>query len=98
MMKSVAFAVALTLSVSLSVEAQSGGAITKAFTDCLLSRAQNGSYTSFDGGKSAMLLMGQCTAQWNAWQDKCMADGDTDGGCTLKAAMLAQSALKLLGK
>jgi len=45
-----------------------------------------------------MLLMGECDATWKAWHDQCMASGDTDGNCTLKAAMLAQSALKLLGK
>jgi hypothetical protein len=33
--------------------------IAKAFTDCLLSQGQNGSYTSVDGGKSAMRLMGE---------------------------------------
>jgi hypothetical protein len=83
-----------------SVQAQGGSSsVTKAFNDCLLSQAQNGSYTSSDGGVSAIRLMGQCEAQWNAWQDQCIAaGGDTDGDCTLKAAMLAQSALKMRGK
>src|SRR5271165_2733397 len=97
-MKSVAFAVGLAVWMPMSVQAQSASPVTKAFTDCLLSQAQKGSYTSSDGGRSAMLLMGECDATWKSWHDQCMASGDTDGNCTLKAAMLAQSALKLLGK
>jgi hypothetical protein len=91
-----------TSSAPLSVHAQSKSLITKAFTDCLLSQGQNGSYTSFDGGRSAIRLMGQaCKAQWDAWQDQCIAKGGTDGGpggCTMQAGLLAQTALKLLGK
>lgn len=97
-MKSVAFAVALAVSVPWNVLAQSASPVTKAFTDCLLSQAQKGSYTSSDGGRSAVLLMGECDAEWKAWHDQCMASGDTDGDCTLKAGTLAQSTLLLLGK
>jgi hypothetical protein len=82
----------------MHVQAQSEKAVTKAFTDCLESQARRGSYTSSDGGKSAIQLMGKCEWQWHAWQDLCEAGRDTDGDCTVKAVMLAQSTLKLLGK
>ena len=74
-----------------SAQAQSGEVVKKAFVDCLISQAQSGSYTSYDGGMSAIKLMGQCRAQWDAWQDQCIADGGTDGGvggCTMQAGML----------
>ena len=64
----------------------------------MLSKAKTGSYTSDDGGKSAMRLMVECDAQWTPWQNKCMADGETDGDCSVKAAAPAQSAIKLAGK
>ena len=86
----------------IATQAQTGRPITEAFIECLLSQGQNGSYTSFDGGKSAIKLMGEaCKSQWDAWQDQCIAQGGTDGGpngCTMQAGVLAQSALKLLGK
>jgi hypothetical protein len=83
---------------SMHVQAQSEKSVTKAFTDCLESRARGGPYTSSDGGKSAIQLLGKCESQWHAWQDQCEAGMDTDGDCTVKAVMLAQSTLKLLGK
>jgi len=75
--------------------------VTKAFAECLSSQAQSGSYSSFDGGTSAINLMGACKAQWDAWEDQCIADGGTDGGpggCTMQAGLLAQAAIKLVGK
>jgi hypothetical protein len=41
--------------------------------------------------------MVDCDAQWKPWQDKCMADGETDGDCCVKAAILAQGAIILTG-
>jgi len=70
----------------------------KAFTECLVSKAKNGQYSSFDGGKSATRLLGECPDQWKECVDACVASGDTDGNCTLKSGILAQSALKLLNK
>jgi hypothetical protein len=101
-MKNVAFALALTVSAPLSVQAQSGSPANKAFLECLLFQGRTGSYSSFDGGKSAIRLMGlACKSQWDAWQKQCVADGGTDtgpNGCTVQAGVLAQTALKLLGK
>lgn len=71
---------------------------SKAFTDCLLSKAQNSQYSSFDGGKSAMQLLGDCPDQWKDYVDACMRSGNTDGDCTLKSGILAQAALKSLNK
>jgi hypothetical protein len=70
----------------------------KAFTDCISSRATSGQYSSLDGGKSAMRLLGDCPDQWKKYLDACIRSGDTDGNCTLKTAILAQAALKLLNK
>lgn len=72
--------------------------VEKKFADCLLSKARGPQYTSFDGGKSAIQLLGQCPSEWNAYVDACIATGDTDGNCTLKSGVLAQAALKLLNK
>ena len=77
----------------------------KAFVECLLAQGRVGSYATsgpaFDGGKSVIMLMGQCKAQWDAWQNECIARGFTDGGpggCTSKAYLVAFSVLKSLGK
>jgi uncharacterized protein len=76
----------------------SSGNVNKDFTDCLLAKAKDGQFSSFDGGKSAMRLLGECPDQWKAYVDACMRSGDTDGNCTLRSGALAQVALKLLGK
>lgn len=72
--------------------------INKQYVNCLSEKAKSGSYISNDGGKSAIRLVGACEAEWHAWSDRCIADGGTDGDCTLKAALLAQTALRLSGK
>ncbi len=72
--------------------------ITKAFGDCMISEAKNGQYSSFDGGESALRLMGQCEDQWKAYVDACVQSGNTDGNCTLQSGILAQAVLKLLNK
>jgi hypothetical protein len=64
----------------------------------LLSKAMTGSYTSADGGLSAMHLMVDCDAKWKPWHDQCLADGESDGDCTVAAGILAPAALKLEGK
>ena len=77
---------------------QAHGATDKAFTDCMLSKAKLGSYSSADGGRSSVRLLGECPTEWNAYVDACVGSGDTEGNCTLKSGVLAQAALKLLGK
>ena len=74
------------------------GSVTKAFGDCLLREGQSGSYVSTDGGHSALLLVGQCRAQWEVWVNECVANGGTDSDCTVKSMILSQGALKILGK
>ncbi|MGH6872053.1 MAG: hypothetical protein ACREHE_11160 [Rhizomicrobium sp.] len=73
-------------------------AVDKNFTKCLLSKAKDGQYASFDGGISAMQPLGRCPIQWNAYVDACVSSGDTEGNCNLKGGLLAQAALKLLNK
>jgi hypothetical protein len=76
--------------------------IKLAFRDCLISNGKTGDFTSKDGGKSAIMLMGRaCKLQWDAWLKECVADGGTEagpGGCTMQSGVLAQSTLLLLGK
>ncbi|MGB6686834.1 MAG: PH domain-containing protein [Terracidiphilus sp.] len=81
-----------------TVDAAPATSEAKALTDCLVSSAQNGQYSSFDGGKSATKLLADCPDQWKEYIDACMRSGDADGNCTLKSAILAQTALKLLNK
>lgn len=70
----------------------------KALIDCMISKAQDGQYSSDDGGKSATQLLGVCPDQLKEYVDVCVQAGDTDGNCTLKSGILAQSTLKLLNK
>lgn len=70
--------------------------------DCL-ALAKNGSYSSFDGGLSALRLLGDCKVGWDAFDRACksapqqLADelGDT---CGVQAAVLAQVAIQVVGK
>ncbi len=74
----------------------------KAFNQCLLSNArQHDEYTSSDGGHSAMLVLGACQPQFDAYWTDCMGgrtDHEADSSCTVNAGILAQAALKLLNK
>lgn len=65
------------------------------FTDCLVAEMnRNPQYISTDGGRSAVLLMSHC--KLNEWVERCeAAGGGTVGDCRVKAAILAQTGLKL---
>lgn len=69
----------------------------KHLSECLLANAKAGDYSSLDGGKSSIRLLGQCP-QWQAYVDSCIQSGKEDGVCTLQAGILAQAALKLVNK
>jgi hypothetical protein len=75
--------------------------IVEAYGKCLISEiseAQQGTYTSLDGGRSAIKLMAQCDEVMWAYVDYCVATssvGHTRGDCQLQAGMLAQSTLKM---
>jgi hypothetical protein len=78
---------------------QSTKEITRAFTECLVAKAKsNDSYTSLDGGKSAVMLLGDCEDTMNAYVDDCKSAGGTEGDCTVKAGLLSQAGLKLLNR
>jgi hypothetical protein len=73
----------------------------KVLTDCLVSRAQNGPYTSFDGGTSASRLLGDCKVEWDAFDRACKSVpqfAGEPGGCGVQATVFAQVALKVVGK
>jgi len=66
------------------------------FSACLTKNASKLTYTSFDGGKSARALLEKdCPDEYLAWVDSCIKTGDRRNSCVLKAAILAQGALKL---
>lgn len=83
-------------------EVEVKGKPKKDFAECLMTQARydkSGKLSSYDGGTSAMQLMVQCKATWYAYVEECMQETNkTEGDCNLQAGILAQSALKLLGK
>jgi len=83
----------ITLALLAPLRAHAGSDINKDFTDCMLSKAKDGQYSSFDCGKSAMRLLVDCPNQWDVYVEACVKSGDTEGRCTLKSGVLAQTAL-----
>jgi hypothetical protein len=75
---------------------QSGAA--QAFSLCIDGESHKAQYTSFDGGHSALLMLGACETSWKAFVAECVARGDTEQTCNLTSAIAAQIALKKLGK
>ena len=45
--------------------------VSARFTQCLLPKAQYGEYSSYDGGKSAAALLGECVGVEDEWQKSC---------------------------
>ncbi len=66
-------------------------ATRQAFEACLSSEAKKGTYTTSDGGISALRLMDQCRPEMAAW---CTTTGQMPNQCNLVAAFFAQAALK----
>jgi hypothetical protein len=74
----------------LAVPAFSAQAVvTKGYDACLLAEAQRGSYSSTDGGFSALALMRRCDADRLPWLNRCSVRGDTYFDCQLLSAMRA---------
>lgn len=72
--------------------------VDKNLSDCLFSAAQQPSYSSFDGGISAVkMLTNDCVASYGAWEQACEVSS-TLRDCTTKGAIIAQMALKMRGK
>jgi hypothetical protein len=71
----------------------------KKLTQCLISKARYGQYSSYDGGKSARVLLEQaCPVEYVGWIESCEKNADTRNSCVMKASILAQTAIKLLNK
>lgn len=96
MMKLVACA--CLFSFAANAQTRVGKPMDEAYSKCLLTNGQVGTYTSDDGGKSAIRLISQCHTEWDNWVANCTRNGGKDGDCTFRSAVLAQSALKLLGR
>jgi hypothetical protein len=71
--------------------------IDKKFVNCLQNSEGSGLYSTSDGGKSAIKLVGECGTSFDDWQDACIARGLKAGICNVNAAVLAQIAIKQNG-
>ena len=66
---------------------------------CVVPEAQYGKYSSFDGGKSAVAILGgKCSREFRTYTRACQHSGDPEVGCTQRAFMLAQMAIEKFGK
>ena len=70
--------------------------VTRTYINCILTNANTGDYSSFDGGKSAMRLMAQCLEEWKAYEKACHQSGSQDFQCNAGSVAIAQTALKQL--
>ncbi len=77
----------------------------KLFSECLQTEGKSGPYTTagsaLDGARSVTSLLSQCKAQWDAWQNECIAKGGPNGdlgGCSGRAYRTAYEILQKLGK
>ena len=71
--------------------------VDKKFVNCLQNKEGSGLYSTSDGGKSAIKLIGACSTSFDDWQDACIASGVKAGVCHVNAAALAQIAIKQNG-
>ncbi|WP_066922837.1 hypothetical protein [Methylobacterium sp. CCH5-D2] len=66
---------------------------------CMITRAGNGSYSSYDGGKSALAIMMACPNDYAAWVAYCETSGpNEDGRCDVALATMVQVMLKQAGR
>lgn len=79
------------------VAAQGSDSVDHDFSSCLWKEAKDGSFSSFDGGISAVKMVERCETSYVRWVDSCRARSTTND-CVTKAAVLAQAALKINGK
>jgi hypothetical protein len=101
-----AAAVALTIAVIVAILADAivflsrpawtAQLATRGYNACLLSAAQNGTYTTTDDGTSALLLMHTCDTDRREWLNACMAHGDSNIDCVLKSALRALLTIVIL--
>lgn len=69
-----------------------------ALNACIQSKSKQGSYSSRDGGRSALSLMEFCDVETWAWAEQCRASEGSSDTCTLKLTNLIQAILKSQGK
>lgn len=96
---SCAVLVIASIAMSLAAPVRAGEDPDTKFGRCLTKAAQVPGNSSLDGGKSArMMLLKDCPDEYFAWVEDCMHAGDSKKSCVLKAAILAQAALKFANK
>lgn len=95
-MKNLYLIVAIVV-IANSANAQKSNKVSEdeKFTGCMSAELQrNNYYTSADGWRSAIILMGHC--EWEEWVIGCQSSGSgSEGNCNVKAAMLAQAGIIL---
>lgn len=73
--------------------------ITNKLSQCVLPAAQYGQYSSHDGGKSVLKILGEkCPSEYHEWINVCIATGLTKEHCNLNVAILTQVGIKSFGK
>jgi hypothetical protein len=82
---------------SVPVKSSDPATVDQRLTQCFLPKAQYGQYSSYDGGKSALALIGECDVAFE-WEDQCEAKGGAKDDCEAKILILAQAAIKEFGK
>lgn len=70
----------------------------RALAECLQEQARIGSYSSSDGGQSALRMIGACRKTTEGYMDGCASQGNDESACNVSAAAMAQAALKLRGR
>lgn len=70
----------------------------RALSNCLQEQAKRGSYSSLDGGRSAVAILKVCPSHVSKWVDSCIAGGEPEDSCLQKMLILGQATLKLVGK
>jgi hypothetical protein len=86
------------LSVGQPKEQPPSNKLVKDLLWCITPEAQYGKYSSFDGGKSTVDLLGKCMKQSSALVDECMSTGAAKLDCIKIQFIIAQDVIRQFGK
>ena len=83
---------------SLSPEDDPYDTAIRTFSICLNKHAQTANFAQPDDLSSALTLMRECRASWNAYLKNCLASGEDGNTCAFLGVGLARSAADLKGQ
>ena len=80
-----------------------GPEVFTAYNRCIVPKIQNGPYSSYDDGKSAVAIVSECSKESAALTDACsggpnQSPSDGSDNCKFLGLFLTQAALKIMGK